>query len=60
MLLDRERTGVKRNAKNFDVRQKSSPCLTEGKGEQLGNDTKDRDRGVSEVEELVQTLLKSK
>ena len=37
MLLDRERTRVDRDTKDFDVGDDARPETTEGEGEQLGD-----------------------
>jgi hypothetical protein len=57
VFLDGEWTRINRNTKNLDIRQEFGPGLTEGKGEQLGNDAENGDRRISEKEELVQTLF---
>jgi hypothetical protein len=60
VLFDGERTRVDRNAENFDVRQEFGPGPTQWEGEQLGNDTENRDGRVPEVEKLIQTLFPKK
>jgi len=60
VLLDGERTGVNRNAENFDVGHEFGPGPTHWEGEQLGDDPEDRDGGIPEKEKLVQTLFPKK
>ncbi len=56
MFFDGEGARIQRDTENLPTRDDSSPRSTDGKHEQLGDNTSDGDRWVTEEEELVETL----
>lgn len=54
MLLDGERSGVKGETKDLNGGDDAGPETEEGEGDELGDDARDGDGGISEEEELVQ------
>lgn len=54
MLLDSERAWVERDTEYFDGGNYAGPETEEGERDELGNDARDGDGGISEEEELVE------
>ncbi len=56
MFFNTERPGIHRQAENLPIGNDPRPCPTDRKDEQLSDDTSNRDGGITEEKELVETL----